>query len=128
MARRRCSAASELASVRKGRKAGAGGALVGVVPEGGEEVVLDHTRVHKVGKLAEHGRGGVVVEYVEVAYAQRRVVVQPLPDVRVLVAYHQADRLPQVQGFLVHSSTSTCYSLFACHNADRLLGSKGPHY
>ena len=120
MTRRRCLVASELASVREGRKAGAGGALVGVVPEGGEEVVLYHARGHKVGQLAEHGRGGVVVKDVEPAYAQRRVVVQPLPDVRVLVTYHQADRLAQVQGFLVHSSTSTCYSLVACHNADRL--------
>lgn len=127
MARRPCSAASELASVRKGRKAGAGGALVGVVPEGGEEVVLYHTRVHKFGQLAEHWRGGVVVKDVESTYAQRRVVVQPLLDVRVLVAYHQADRLPQVQGILVHSNTGTCYSLVACHIADRLR-SKGPHY
>jgi len=70
-----------------------GGALVGVVPEGRQVVVLDDARLHQVQHGVQHRRGGVVVEDVEAAGAQREVVLQPLADVRVLVAHHQAHRL-----------------------------------
>jgi len=64
-----------------------------VVPEGRQVVVLDDAGLHQVQHGVQHRRGGVVVEDVEAAGAQREVVLQPLADVHVLIAHHQAHRL-----------------------------------
>ena len=48
------------------------------------------TEPHQVEELWQHGPAGVIVIDVELAHAQALVVLQPLPDVCVLVLHGQA--------------------------------------